>query len=266
LLLTAPSRDSERALLYTLKLVRLAFRLSALLARHEESAGGHFAVRTLSAVNFLSRGKIGSQFASNATRNGIVLSVLALLPLAEGCEEEQAISWEAEQAEEEDTVYHALIAFINRNKHSLDFEQANNFLKRPTNDLYEAENSITALSLEVLLEILRLSPECSLEHSLTTFLPLKEDEKTELKAGILAKLSTTLGSAIDDPSIEYRAIEFIYSLKYDAGANKLHGSLSGRLFEEFIRSGRRSTERSCTFNAVLCKYLLKELQDGNFGY
>jgi hypothetical protein len=74
-----------------------------------------------------------------------------------------------------------LIAYINNNKLSMDFELANNFLKRPLNELYESENSILAVSLEVLVEIIRLAPECSIEHTIVAFLPLKEEEKVELR-------------------------------------------------------------------------------------
>lgn len=107
-----------------------------------------------------------------------------------------------------------------------------------------------------MLDVVRLSPECSLEHSLTAFLPLREEEKAQLKLEVLNKLSSSLTKAVDDPRVDYRVIDFIYSLKYDCGANKLHGALSNRLFEEFIKS-QKDVERSVSFKAVLIRYLFK---------
>jgi uncharacterized phage-associated protein len=72
-----------------------------------------------------------------------------------------------------------------------------------------------------------------------------------------------LNNSINNPHLDYRIIEFIYNLKHQCGSNKLHASLSSRLFEEFLKS-RQNKEYSAKFNAVLCKYLLKELQADNF--
>lgn len=68
------------------------------------------------------------------------------------------VPWEAEQGDGEETTYEALIAYINENKRTIDFEVANNLLKRPVNDLFEPENSVVAVGLEVLIEIIRLAP------------------------------------------------------------------------------------------------------------
>jgi len=96
-----------------------------------------------------------------------------------------------------------------------------------------------AVALEVLLEVIRLSPETSLDHNLTAYLPLKEEEQAQMKAEMMGKLSSAVSAAINDPQVEHRAISFIYGLKYEAGINKLHKSLSNRLFEEFIHSSHK---------------------------
>lgn len=60
-------------------------------------------------------------------------------------------------------------------------------------------------------------------------------------------------------------MEFIFNLKYNCGINKLHTSLATKLFDEFIKINKRK-ERSPKFNAILCKYLLRELDGGNLNY
>jgi hypothetical protein len=77
--MTNGTKEGYRRLLYTLKLIRIVFRLSDLQTKHEETSSNHFIVKSLSAINFLSKSKINSLFASNVGKYNILLSLISNL-------------------------------------------------------------------------------------------------------------------------------------------------------------------------------------------
>jgi hypothetical protein len=63
---------------------------------------------------------------------------------------------------------------------------------------------------------------------LTVFLPLKDEEKNELKTEVLNNLTKAVTKSNGEALC--KALDFIYKIKYDCGVNKLHYSLANKLF------------------------------------
>jgi hypothetical protein len=59
--------------------------------------------------------------------------------------------------------------------------------------------------------------------------------------------------------MKYKILLFLYSLKYDAGKNKLNSVLADRIFVEYIRTVKHSPKQS-KINQLLTKYFLRDLE------
>jgi hypothetical protein len=62
------------------------------------------------------------------------------------------------------------------------------------------------------------------------------------------------------PYIQHKVLRFLYSLKYDAGKNRLNLGFADRVFAEYMRAVKPSG-RDSRINQLLTRYFLRDLEE-----